>query len=46
VEQVVNHVVAPITYRAIFTPSDLTDETVAGLIADLRRASYVPAVRP
>lgn len=35
VDQVINHIVAPITYRAIFTPEALRPEIVAQLVNDL-----------
>jgi len=37
VDQIVDHIVAPITYRAIFAPRPLTPEEVDGLVRDLLR---------
>jgi len=37
-DQVINYVVSPITYRAIFAPDPLTPEEVDGLVDDLFRA--------
>lgn len=35
VDQVINHLVAPLTYRAIFTPETLNPELVQHLVADI-----------
>jgi len=35
VDQVINHVVAPITYRAIFTPGALRPDIIQDLLADI-----------
>lgn len=41
VDQVINHVVAPITYRAIFTPETLSAQIVQQLVADIDWTSTV-----
>ncbi|WP_349898816.1 TetR/AcrR family transcriptional regulator [Parafrigoribacterium soli] len=38
-DQVINYVVSPITYRAIFAPEPLTPQEVDGLVDDLFRAA-------
>ncbi|MEO8906884.1 MAG: TetR/AcrR family transcriptional regulator C-terminal ligand-binding domain-containing protein [Microbacteriaceae bacterium] len=43
-DQVINHIVAPITYRAIFAPSPLTGLEVDSLVDDLFRAADRSAV--
>lgn len=37
-DQVINHIIAPITYRVIFAPSTMNVDIVDGLIDDLYRA--------
>jgi AcrR family transcriptional regulator len=36
-DDVIDHIIAPITYRAIYLPWTLTDSTAAGLVEDLFR---------
>jgi AcrR family transcriptional regulator len=36
-DDVIDHIIAPITYRAIYLPWTLTDSTAAGLVDDLFR---------